>query len=212
MAHPCVTIEENATVDKESTRGERRNHFIIVTVLLTIWDKLSEARLIMEMWDDPDQYKYAYAFAIAVGTTVLVNFLLVLRFLCNQDPDFNSYLQRERTAASIITILGWLKLDCLQLFYAQLKCFTARFSAPLSRHEQDKLVIWGVSGTLQCTAASEPGPASVGTMCGARWEVLLILCADGCVAVGMPLGEQRVSRKRRALIFGVPREKGNVKV
>ena len=91
------------------------NHWVIVTLVLTVLDKFSETRLVIEFWRD--SFGYAIAFVATMGLSATLNLVLIGRFVMRHQSDsaLKLYLRKRRSTVSGIFMLSLLKFDLMQV-------------------------------------------------------------------------------------------------
>ena len=91
------------------------NHWIILTLVLTVVDKFSEFRLVIEFWRD--DLRYAIGFVTTMTISVVLNFIFISWFLMRHrwDSAFKLHLQTRRSVVSGIFMLSLLKFDLMQV-------------------------------------------------------------------------------------------------
>ena len=91
------------------------NHWIILTLALVVVDKFSETRLVIEFWSD--NFAYAIAFAGTMAFSVLLNLVLIGRFVMRHRSDnaFKLHLHTRRSTVSVVFMLSLLKFDLMKV-------------------------------------------------------------------------------------------------
>ena len=110
----CQRIE---CQDGTLLQTDQSSHLLIVTVLPTVIDKISETRLVIEFWRD--NFGYAIAFVATMTFSVILNLIMIGRFVMRHqwDSAFMLDLRTRRSAVSAIFMLSLLKFDLMQVWH-----------------------------------------------------------------------------------------------
>ena len=89
---------------------------IIFALVLTIVDKVSEIRVVVDFWHP--YFGYAMAFIITIGLSAVLNLMLIFRFVKRErsNEDFMRHLRIKRSAVSGIFMLSLFKFDLMQAY------------------------------------------------------------------------------------------------
>lgn len=81
--------------------------------------------------------------------SLIINMLLVCKLFSQFDTkELLNYLRKRRPGVAVICCCGFIKFDCLQLFYANIFPVKDYTSAPIPSWLRDRIVFWGMAGTL----------------------------------------------------------------
>ena len=128
--------------------GQDSNHFVLVSTLLTLFDKFSEIKLTLQFFS-VKLHLNAYAILVTIVLSAVLNLVLICRFLLKHaSPDVWRHMQLHRGVVSAILTLSLLRFDLTQLLFARFRCRPEPFSAPVPQSARNWLAMWGVFGTL----------------------------------------------------------------
>jgi Leucine-rich repeat (LRR) protein len=124
--------------------------FAVVAVAIALVDLPVDTIFIVKLADKQD---LRHDFAAACGmlaAAVLANLMILLHFVHREsvdNTDFKQWLQENQTCVMPMFFLSLFKFDCMRLLCTKIFGMQA-FSAPLSVASQQRLVWYGVVGTV----------------------------------------------------------------
>jgi len=90
--------------------------------------------------------------AVLTNALLLLYMLLTLFYTKSEDPERTQqqiqYLRDHRSGVTLVGFLALIKFDCLQLLFSKIAFFRDTCSAPLPEVDQDRVVVWGATGTM----------------------------------------------------------------
>jgi len=136
-------------------------HLTLVVVLWAAMDKFCEVQFLIQLGianTGDRMQRYIYLFVGSIVVAVLTNALLLLYMLLtlfytkSEDPERTQqqiqYLRDHRSGVTLVGFLALIKFDCLQLLFSKIAFFRDTCSAPLPEVDQDRVVVWGATGTM----------------------------------------------------------------